>query len=84
MKNMSGNVDVARIEEAIHMLNTYVEDASVEPFVSILEALKQDPDNESLLGQLYDEFKNLGISKGAVLTYAPAIYDLIVRDPFND
>lgn len=84
MKNMSANVDVVKIEEAIHMLKTYVEDPSVKPFISILEAIKQEPDNEALLDQLYDEFKSLGISKGAVLTYAPAIYDLIVHDPFND
>lgn len=84
MKNITGNVDVARIEEAIQMLNTYVDDASIKPFVSILEAIKQEPDNESLVVQLYDAFQNLGITQGAVLTYAPSIYDLIVHDPFGD
>ena len=84
MKNITGSVDVARIEEAIQMLNTYVEESRIRPFVSILEAIKQEPDNESLLVQLYDAFQNLGITQGAVLTYAPSIYDLIVHDPFGD
>jgi hypothetical protein len=84
MKNFTGSVDVARIEEAIQMLNTYVEDASIKPFISILEAIKNEPDNKLLLVQLYDEFQNLGITQGAVLTYAPSIYDLIIDDPFGD
>jgi hypothetical protein len=84
MKNITGNVDVARIEESIQMLNTYVKEENIKPFISILEAIKQEPDNESLLAQLYDAFQNLGITQGAVLTYAPSIYDLIVDDPFND
>jgi len=84
MKNSTGNVDVAGIEVAIRMLNTYVNDERIKPFVSILEAIKQEPDNESLVLQLYDAFQNLGIYQGAVLTYAPSIYDLIVDDPFGD
>jgi hypothetical protein len=84
MKNSTDSVDVARIEEAIRMLNTYVNDASIKPFISILESIKQEPDNESLVLQLYDAFQNLGIYQGAVLTYASSIYDLIVDDPFGD
>ena len=84
MKNSTGNIDAARFEEAIEMLNTYTEEESLKPFISILEALKQEPNNESLLTQLYDAFQNLGITQGAVLTYAPSIYDLIVDDPFGD
>jgi hypothetical protein len=84
MKNITDNVDVAGIEEAIHMLNTNVKEEGIKPFISILEAIKQEPENESLLVQLYDSFQNLGITQGAVLTYAPSIYDLIVDDPFGD
>lgn len=84
MKNTKDKVDVARIEEAIQMLNTYVKEANIKPFISILEAIKQEPDNESLLVQLDDAFQNLGIYQGAVLTYATSIYDLIASDPFGD
>ena len=81
---MTGNVDVAKIEEAIQMLNTYVKADNIQSFVSILESIKQAPDNEALLVKLFDAFQNLGITQGAVLTYAPSIYDLIVDDPFCD
>jgi len=84
MQNMTGSVDVARIEQAIQMLNTNVKAESVKPFISILEALKKEPDNELFLVQLKDAFQNLGIYQGAILTYAPSIYDLIVDNPFND
>ena len=40
MKNSTGNIDAARFEEAIEMLNTYTEEESLKPFISILEALK--------------------------------------------
>jgi len=84
MKSTTPKVDVARIEEAIHMLNANVDAERIESFVSILEAIKKDPENKSLLEQLYDAFQNLGITKGAILTYAPSIYDLIVDDPFGE
>lgn len=84
MNNITDKIDVIKIDAAIQMLNTYVKEASIKPFVSILEALKQEPDNETLLVQLMDEFQNLGINQGAVLTYAPSIYDLIADDPFGD
>lgn len=84
MENITGDVDVAKIEEAIHMLNSNVKAEGIQAFISILEAIKQEPKNASLLIQLYDAFQNLGITQGAVLTYAPSIYDLIVDDPFGD
>ena len=84
MKNITEKVDVAKIEEAIHMLNTNVKEESIKPLVSILEAIKQEPENASLVAQLHDEFQSLGIVQGAVLTYATSIYDLIVDDPFGD
>lgn len=81
---MKSNIDIVQIEESIQMLKTYVDDASIKPFISILEGLREEPDNESLSAKLYNEFQNLGINQGAVLTYAPTLYDLIVDDPFND
>jgi len=84
MKINKANVDVKKIEEAIHMLNTHVKAANIQSFIAILEAIKQAPNDETLLVKIYDAFQNLGITQGAVLTYAPSIYDLIVDDPFCD
>ena len=82
MSENTNNVNVVKIEQAIQMLNAHVTDASVKPFISILEAMKLQPDNPSLQAQLYEEFQNLGIYQGAILTYASCIYDLVVDDPF--
>jgi len=84
MNNIPVNVDVARIEEAIEMLSTNVKAEGIDSFISILQEIKLAPDNKLLLRQLYDAFQNLGITQGAVLTFAPSIYDLIVVDPFNE
>jgi hypothetical protein len=84
MNKPAGNVDVANIEVAIRMLNTHVNEERIKPFIAILEALKQAPDNEALLVQLQDAFQDLGMYQGAVLTYAASIYELMVVDPFND
>ena len=84
MKYSSGIIDVERLDEAIDMLNTYASENGLESFISILEALKQEPANEALLADLVDAFENLGLNQGVVLTYAPSIYSLIVVNPFND
>lgn len=81
---MTKQIDKRRIDEAIHMLKTYTDASRIEPFIAILEAMSINPDNEPLLDNLYKEFQGLGIDQGAVLTYAPSIYNLIVNDPFND
>ena len=84
MFNFGDISEAEKIEEAIRMLKLHAEEETIQPFISALEALKEDPDNESLLAQLYDAFGNIGIYQGAVLTYAPSIYHLLSDNPFND
>ena len=84
MSNIPDNIDVVKIDISIQLLNEYVKDSSIEPLISVLEALKQDPDNESLLAQLSDTWASLGIIQGAVLTYAPYISTLLSNDLFGD
>jgi len=84
MNDKTNNVNLEKLELAIQMLKTHVTDVSVKPFITILEAIAQQPDNPSLVSQLYEEFQNLGIYQGAILTYASCIYDLVVDDPFWD
>ena len=73
MTKIIENVDAAKINASIEALKIFVQDASIDPLITILEALKQDPNNESLLLELSDTFKALGIIQGAVITYAPYI-----------
>ena len=80
----SDNIAVSDIENAIQMLNKYTNAPSIEPLISILEELKKDPCNKSLLAQLADIWRNLGIFQGTVLTYVPLFYTWIPDDIFGD
>ena len=84
MLNVIGVTEAEKIDEAIEMLKLYAEKDTIQPFLSALELLKGDPDNESLLTQLKDAFQGLGIYQGTVLTYVPYFYTLIPDDIFGD
>ena len=87
VKNQPGNtakpVNVADINIAIQMLHQHLEIDEIKPLLNALEALKENPENESILGQLVTAFDNLGPRQGAVLTYAPYISILLSDDPFG-
>ncbi len=84
MRNITDNINVADVDNAIQMLNKYAKVPSVEPLIPILEALKQDVTNESLLVQLAEIWRNLGVYQGTVLTYVPYFYTFIPDDIFGD
>ena len=84
MENATDSLDVADIDNAIQMLNKYAREDSIKPLISILEALREDLHNESLLAQLTDTWRNLGVYQGTVLTYVPYFYTLIPDDIFGD
>ena len=77
-------VNIERIAESIQMLEQYVQDPSIKPVISILEELKQDSDNQSLLKKLAVTLNDIGIVQGAVLTYAPYVSILVSDDCFGD
>ena len=84
MRDITDTLDVVDIDNAIQMLNKYAKETSIKPLISILEALKQDSHNESLLAQLTDAWRNLGVYQGTVLTYVPNFYTFIPDDIFGD
>ena len=84
MSNSLDHMNVADIENAIHMLNEHVTETSVKALIPILEALKQDPGNESLVAELTAVWRNLGIYQGTVLTYVPYFFKLIPDDIFGE
>ena len=84
MSNITDNMNAEYIDDAIQKLNKYAKEDSLKPLISILEALKQDLDNESLSAKLTDTWRNLGVYQGTVLTYVPDFYTLIPDDIFGD
>lgn len=84
MSNDTDNMNAEYIDNAIQKLNTYAKEDSLKALISILEALKQDPHNESLSAELTNEWRNLGVYQGTVLTYVPDFYTLIPDDIFGD
>ena len=84
MSNLTDNLNAENIEHAIEMLNKYAKEECIKPLISVLEELKGDLYNESLLAQLADAWRNLGIYQGTVLTYVPFFYTLIPDDIFGD
>jgi len=83
MTKIAEVVDVGKINASIEGLRTFVNDPGIDPLISLLEELKQDPNNESLLFQLSDTFKALGVIQGAVITYAPYISLLLTYELFE-
>ena len=76
-------VSVEGVENAIKMLETYVDNEEVQPLVIALESLKGSPDDHSKLVDVATIFSELGSSQGAVLTYAPYISIMLSDDPFG-
>ena len=77
-------VDVESIKHSINMLQTYVHNDDIKPFIAALESLQQSPQDHSKLVQVATIFDQLEISQGAVLTYAPYIILMLSDDPFGD
>lgn len=84
MLDITQSIDVVRIEESIQLLNQFLNEPAVYPLVSDLEALKNDPGNASLLDALTKTFATLGVSQGAVLTYAPYVGIILTDDIFGE
>lgn len=77
------SVSIEGLENAINMLNTYVNVEEVEPLIAALDALKQAPQDHARLVDVATVFNELGSSQGAVLTYAPYITIMLSDDPFG-
>jgi hypothetical protein len=82
-KVIGKSVSVENIVIAIQMLSQYMDAEEINPLLSALEAIKEEPGNESNLGLLVEAFDNLGPLQGAVLTYAPYVNFLLTDDSFG-
>ena len=78
------NVNVEGLDNAINMIETYVQNEEVQPLLIALKSLKEDPQDHARLVEVASSFENLGFSQGAVLTYAPYIAIMLSDDPFGN
>ena len=76
-------ISVASVDIAIQMLEQYLDAEEIKPLLTALEALREDPENESNFDRLVKAFDDLGPRQGAVLTYAPYVSILLSDDPFG-
>ncbi len=76
-------INVEGLENAIHMLEMYVDNEEIKPLIAALESLKQAPKDHSKLVRVATVFNELGSSQGAVLTYAPYVSIILSDDPFG-
>lgn len=76
-------LSVENLDGAIQMLKQHLDAEDIRPLLTALEALKEDPENESCFDQLVKAFDDLGPRQGAVLTYAPYVSILLSDDPFG-
>ncbi len=76
--------DTNDIDNAIQMLKEYAQEDCIKPLIPILEGLQQSPDSGSLLNELAEIWRNLGIYQGTVLTYVPYFYTFIPDDIFGE
>lgn len=77
------DLDPEKIDEAIQMLNKYLDPEDTGPLVAALEALKVDPQNEALLARTVVAFNEVGSKQGAVLTYAPYVGIVLSDGPMK-
>ena len=84
MTNRHQDIDPEKIDTSILMLRTYMDGVDLEPLISALEGLKDNPDNVSQYENISAAFHDLGAAQGAVLTYAPYIGFLVADDILND
>lgn len=84
MNESIDHMNVSDIDNAIHMLNEHVTEISVKALIPILEILKKDLGNETIITELTAVWRDLGIYQGAVLTYVPYFFTYIPDDIFGD
>jgi hypothetical protein len=75
------DLDVARIDEAIQMLNLYLDPDDIRSLLTAMEALRADPGSAARQVQVINAFNDLGPRQGAVLTYAPYVGVLLSDGP---
>lgn len=72
-------VNPDRLEEDMTMLKSYLDVNDIQSLLETIDVLKSKPNSEAALQDMIKAFNDLGLSQGAVLTYAPYLKVLLSR-----
>ena len=75
--NRKSAITKETVDTTIHMLETYVDPASIDQLLSTLRHLSEAPADHERLNQVVEAFNGLGVQQGPVLTYAPFFNTLL-------
>ncbi len=75
--NRKSEITKETVDTTIHMLETYVDPASIDELLSTLRSLSEAPTDHERLDRVVDAFNGLGVQQGPVLTYAPFFNTLL-------
>ena len=67
------NVDVARLGEAIEMVQNNVDPTEIEEFLAALNELKTNPNDIKCQNNVAEAFNQLGFAQSQIITYSPYI-----------
>jgi len=82
--NRKSAITREQVDTTIHMLETYLDPASIDDLLSTLHSLSEAPDEHERLNEVVEAFNRLGMQQGPVLTYAPFFNTLLSSTDFND
>lgn len=84
MAELTRQIDASTIDGAISLLRTHVGTTETASFIDVLESLKHQPADDAYIERLRSAFDELGLTQGAVLTYAPFVATLLSDGLFGD
>ncbi|MEM7259125.1 MAG: hypothetical protein AAF404_17245, partial [Pseudomonadota bacterium] len=82
--NRETEVTREQVDTTIHMLETYLDPASIEPLLTALRTLSETPEKKQCLDKVVEAFNGLGVQQGPVLTYAPFFNTLLSSTDLDD
>lgn len=83
-ENRKSAITQEQVDTTIHMLETYLDNASIDDLLSTLRDLSKAPGDNEQLNRVVEAFNNLGAQQGPVLTYASFFNTLLSSTDLDD
>ena len=82
--NRKSAITKEQVDTTIRMLETYLDPASIDELLSMLNHLAEVPGDQQRLDQVVEAFNSLGVQQGPVLSYAPFFNTLLSSTDLDD